>query len=402
MLAQQVNGQPLIYLDNAATVHKPRQLVQRLEQLYLHEYAKPDEEHPLSQRITEAVQATRQQVATLINAAPEEVVFVRSTTEAINLVAQGFGRNLLREGDEVIISILAHHSNCLPWQQACELAKARLTVLPITPSGELDLDQLAAAITPRTRLLAIEHSSHVLATLSPVREIVKLAHARGVAVLVDGAQTAPHMPIDMRELDCDFYCFSAHKMGGPAGVGVLYGRQEWLKKLPVFQSGSDMASEVVMYPGQPGFLDFVPKPLPKKFEAGTSAFVDIIAFGAVISYLEGIGRQQIADYEQQLLHYATALFERRPDDRVRILGSAPEKEPLISFTVAGMSPQQVASFFNEHTGIALRGGDLSAQPLMKFLGIEGAVRISFGFYNTYQEIDTFMQALDECLRQHKG
>jgi cysteine desulfurase/selenocysteine lyase len=398
-LRQQVNGQPLIYFDTAASCHKPRVLVECLQELYLEQYAKPSENHRMSVAITERLENTRHKVADLLNASRDEIVFVRGCTEGINLVASGFERELLQEGDEVIVTVMAHHSNYLPWERACQQAKAVLKVLPITTSGEIDLNQLAEAITHKTRLIAIEHSSHVLGTINPVKEIVKLAHKRGhIAVLVDGAQAAPHMPVDVRELGCDFYVFSAHKMGGPTGVGVLYGRTEWLKKLPPYQLGEEMVETVgVARRGPLGETTF--KSPPDKFEGGTQAFVDIIGFGAVIDYLNDIGRQNISDYEEGLLYYALEKLESL--ERVRIVGTAPEKEPLVSITLDGIKATDAESWFNKHTGIALRAGELSAQPLMRFLGLEGVLRMSLGYFNTTQEIDQFVVALQECI-QAKG
>jgi cysteine desulfurase/selenocysteine lyase len=395
-LHQHVNGHPLIYLDTAASCHKPKVLVDKLSELYLGEYAKPSENHPMSVAITEQVKEARQKVADLLNASRDEVVFVRGCTEAINLVASGFERCLLQPGDEVVIFVMAHHSNYLPWERACNQSGATLKVLPITASGEIDLNVLEDSLTDKTRLLAIEHSSHVLGTINPVKEIVKLAHKRGnIAVLVDGAQAAPHMPVDVRELGCDFYTFSAHKMGGPSGVGVLYGRTEWLKKLPPYEMGEEMVEKVSNKRGKSTTESTFKSP-PDRFEGGTQSFVEIIAFGAVIDYLEKMGRQASADYEQELLEYS--LEKLSPIDRLRIIGSAPEKEPLVSFTLDGIKATTAESWFNKHTGIALRAGDLSAQPLMKALGVEGVLRISLGYFNTRHEIDLFTEALQQCIK----
>jgi cysteine desulfurase/selenocysteine lyase len=394
-LHKRVNGHPLIYLDTAASCHKPKVLVDRLSELYLGEYAKPSENHPMSLAITEQVKEARQKVADLLNASKNEIVFLRGCTEAINLVASGFERCLLQPGDEVVIFVMAHHSNYLPWERACNQSGATLKVLPITASGEIDLNLLEEALTDKTRLLSIEHSSHVLGTINPVKEIVKLAHKRGnIAVLVDGAQAAPHMPVDVRDLGCDFYTFSAHKMGGPSGVGVLYGRTEWLKKLPPYEMGEEMVDKVSNKKGRSTTESTFKSP-PDRFEGGTQSFVEIIAFGAVIDYLEKMGRQASADYEQELLDYS--LEKLSPIDRLRIIGSAPEKEPLVSFTLDGIKATKAESWFNKHTGIALRAGDLSAQPLMKALGVEGVLRISLGYFNTRQEIDRFTEALQECI-----
>ena len=395
-LQQQVNGQPLIYLDTAASCHKPRVLVEHLQRLYLQEYAKPNENHPMSVAITEQKEQARQKVADMINVSKNEVVFVRGCTEGINLIATCFERSQLQPGDEIIVTMMAHHSNYLPWEMACHQTGALLKVLPITPSGEMDLNQLADAITEKTKLIAVEHSSHVLGTINPIKEIVHLAHQRNVPVLVDGAQTAPHMPVDMQELGCDFYTFSAHKMGGPSGVGVLYGRKSWLDKLPPYQLGEDMVDTVNIARTMSSFESKY-KSAPDRFEGGTHAFTEIIAFGHVIDYLNGIGRHLIEKYEEGLLHYATPKLEAV--ERVQIIGTAPEKEPLISFTLDGIKAKDAESWFNQHTGIALRAGELSAQPLMKSLGLEGVLRISFGYFNTQQEIDQFVDALQQCIRE---
>jgi cysteine desulfurase/selenocysteine lyase len=395
-LHQQVNGQPLIYLDTAASCHKPRILGEQLQRLYLQDYAKPNENHPMSVVMTQQMEEARKKVADTINAGVTEVVFVRGCTEGINLVATCFERAELKAGDEVIITMMAHHSNYLPWEMACRQTGAILKVLPITPQGEIDLNQLEDAITSKTKLIAVEHSSHVLGTINPIREIVRLARRRDVPVLVDGAQTAPHMPVDMQELGCDFYTFSAHKMGGPAGVGVLYGRKPWLDKLPPYQLGENMEDTVsIARPLSSAQSTF--KPGPARFEGGTHAFAEIIAFGHVVDYLHGIGRHEIEQYEEGLLHYTTPRLEAL--DRVQIIGTSPEKEPLISFTLDGIKAQDAESWFNEHTGIALRAGKLSAQPLMKSLNLEGVLRISFGFFNTVGEVDQFVAALQQCIRE---
>ncbi|MDB5236352.1 MAG: Cysteine desulfurase [Hymenobacter sp.] len=396
-LHQHVNGHPLIYLDTAASCHKPKVLVDRLQELYLGQYAKPSENHPMSLAITEQVKETRQKVADLLNATRDEIVFVRGCTEAINLVASGFERCLLQAGDEVIISMMAHHSNYLPWERACNQTKAILKVLPITDSGEMDLNQLEEAITDKTRLISIEHSSHVLGTINPVKEIVKLAHKRGnIAVFVDGAQAAPHMPVDVRDLGCDFYAFSGHKMGGPSGVGVLYGRAEWLEKLPPYQLGEEMV-EKVSIARLKSTTESTFKTPPDRFEGGTQSFVEIIAFGSVIEYLENIGRQKISDYEEALLYYTLDKVE--PLDRVRVVGTASEKEPLVSVTIEGIKATKAESWFNKNTGIALRAGELSAQPLMKSLGLEGVLRVSMGYFNTTEEIDQYVDALQACIQE---
>ncbi|HEX8329301.1 MAG TPA: cysteine desulfurase [Hymenobacter sp.] len=394
-LQHRLNDQPLIYLDTAATCHKPRILSDRIQQLYLEQYAKPHESHPMSVAMTELYEDTRQKVATLLHCSKNEVVFVRGCTEGINLVATCFERAMLRPGDEVIVTRMAHHSNFLPWEMACNQAKAVLKVLPITASGEMDLNQLQDAITAKTKLIAVEHSSHVLGTINPVKLIVEMGHQRGVPVLVDGAQAAPHMPVDMRALGCDFYTFSAHKMGGPSGVGVLYASSEWLQRLPPYQLGETMVDKVSLARLLPSHESAF-KSGYQKFEGGTTAFVEIIAFGAVIDYLNGVGREKIQAYEEGLLHYAAGKLNGL--ERVHILGSAPEKEPLISFTLDGIAVKKAETWFNQHTGIALRAGDLSAQPLMKSLAIEGALRISFGYFNTYPEINRFVDALQDCIR----
>jgi cysteine desulfurase/selenocysteine lyase len=391
MLHQRTDGKLLVYLDSAATSHKPRQMMDKLVEGYSTQYGKIRESTTYSRKMTDAYEEARQKVATMMNAAdPNEIVFVKNCTEAINIVANGFERAMLKPGDEILITQLEHHANIIPWQLACLTTGAELKVAPINRDGELDLEQFEQLLTDRTRIVSISHSSNVLGTISPVRQVADIAHARGIPVLVDGAQMAPHSPVDMQALDCDFYTFSAHKMGGPSGVGVLYGRKEWLDKLPPHHGGSEMVNEVTF--AQSTYLD-----VPLKFEAGTPAFVDVIAFGTVVDYLQGLGRQALADYEQELLTYATERMSTI--DRVRTFGNAPEKEPVISFDVQGLDVKALETYFNDDLNLEVRAGQLSAQPLMNFLGVSGLLRASFCFYNTRDEIDFFADSLEDYIRK---
>jgi cysteine desulfurase/selenocysteine lyase len=390
MLQKPLDGKPFIYLDSAASGQKPQAFIDRLSDFYSKEYGKPNEGHTASQRATQAEERTRELTAKYLNARdPKEIIFVRGTTEGINLVAIAFERAFLAKDDEVLITLMEHHSNIVPWQMACQNTGAKLKVAPITPEGVLDLNAFEQFLSDRTRIVSLLHSSQVLGTINPIKEITRLAHQRGIPVFVDGAQTAPHMPVDVQDLDCDFYAFSAHKMGGPAGIGVLYGKEEWLDKMPPHHGGTDMATTVT-------FEKTTYAPLPKKFEAGTSAFADIIAFGSLLEYLNGIGMDKIEEYELQLLAYAQERIGRIP--RVKILGSAPEKEPLVSVTIEGVDVKKAEQYLAER-GIAVRTGDLSAQPLMKHLGVDGALRASFAWYNTEAEIDQLGEALESYIRE---
>lgn len=385
MLEHRQNGKVLVYLDSAATGQKPRRVMDRLYTFYTQEYAKPKEEHSLSQRVTQELEETRSKVARFMGASSsKEIVFTRGCTESLNIAAGSLAKGLLREGDEVLITQLEHHANIVPWIMACREAGARLVVAPITPSGELDLPAFERLVNERTRVVAVSHSSHVLGTILPVQEIGRMAHRYDAAFLVDGAQTAPHMPIDMQEIDCDFYTFSGHKMGTPSGVGVLYGKKKWLEKLPPLEGGGDMATQVT-------FTGFEDAGLPEKFEAGTSPFAEIIAFGTLIDYVNTLDMKQTSAYEKELLHYATERLSVIPG--LTIMGTAPEKEPVLSFHIEGKKMKKLEQYMSREHNIMIRSGDLTAQPLMEVLGVKELARISFCYYNTMAEVDSFVAAL---------
>ena len=393
MLGKKVNRKPFIYFDNAATGHKPQSVLQRLQQFYMGEYGKPKESHELGKMATESVEEARSKIANFIGAGSEKsIVFTRGCTESINIVAGGFAREILKKRDEILITALEHHANIIPWQMACAQSGAILKVVPITPSGEVEIESFENMLSDRTKIVAVSHSSHVFGTILPVKKMIALAHKKGIPVLLDGAQTVPHMPVNVEDLDCDFYTFSAHKMGGPAGVGVLYGKRKWLNQLPPFEGGSDMAKKV-------SFEKTEYESVPQKFEAGTMPFADIIAFGAGIDFLEELGMENLFQYEQELLAYATE--ELSKISGVTLLGSAAEKEAVISFYMEQKDVKKLEKYLSNEHNIFVRAGELNAQPLMKVLGVKGLLRISFSYYNTMSEIDMFVKALKKFLEEKK-
>ena len=390
MLQKTIDGKQLIYLDSAATGQKPEVVMKRLYQYYTEEYAKPKEAHSLSQQTTKELEDVRSKVASFIGAdSGEEIVFSRGCTESINMVAGGFGRSLLKEGDEIVITQLEHHANIIPWQIACEQSGAKIKVVPIDSNCELDIDAYRKILSSKTKVVAFLHSSHVLGTLLPAKQLIEIAHEKDIPVMVDGAQTAPHMPVNMKDLDCDFYTFSGHKMGSPSGVGILYGKKEWLKKSPPFEGGGDMAEKVT-------FEDFKPAAIPHKFEAGTMPFAEIIAFGTLLDYLSELNMEHTAAYEQELLSYATEQLSQVED--VTIFGTSTDKEPVLSFNIKNKDVKKLEKFLNDAYNITTRAGVLSAQPLMKVLGIDGLLRLSFCYYNTKEEIDTCIGAIEEFIK----
>jgi len=379
ILRQQVHGKPLVYLDNAATSQKPRQVIDAITRFYTSDCSNIHRGvHELSERSTLAYERTRLKLKRFINAADaREIVFVRGTTEAINLVAQTFGRGRVGAGDEVVISALEHHSNIVPWQMLCEEKGARLRVIPMNDAGELDLEAYDRLLGGRTRMVALGHVSNALGTVNPVREMIATAHRRGIPVLVDGAQAAPHMRVDVRALDADFYCFSGHKMLGPTGVGVLYGKAALLEAMPPWQGGGDMIRTVT-------FEKTTYNEIPYKFEAGTPNISGGIALGAAADYLEAVGMDRIAAWEGELLAYGTALLARLPG--VRLVGTAREKAGVLSFIIEGVHPHDVGTIL-DHEGIAVRTGHHCAQPVMDRFGIPATTRASLAFYNTPAELD---------------
>jgi cysteine desulfurase / selenocysteine lyase len=359
-------------------------VLRRMYDFYAQEYAKPNEKHKLSEAVTKQLEAARSKIACFFGASSKEIIFTRGCTEAINVVAGSFTRGLLQKGDEILITELEHHANIVPWQMACESTGARLRVVPITATGEVDMEAYERMLTPKTRLVAVSHSSHVLGTILPVKRMARLAHRQGIPIMVDGAQAAPHMPVNLRDLDCDFYTLSGHKMGTPTGIGILYGKAKWLNRMPPYEGGSDMSKTV-------SFEESSYQSLPLKFEAGTSAFADIIAFGTLIDFLEKLDMDATSKYEQELMHYAEDALKKIP--QVQLHGSAEEREPVLSFSLLKGDVKKLEKDLSEKHNIFVRAGDLSAQPLMKVLGVKGLLRISFCYYNTRAEIDKFIKAL---------
>ncbi|MBA3521735.1 MAG: cysteine desulfurase [Gemmatimonadales bacterium] len=388
ILSRTVRGKPLVYLDNAATSQKPRAVIDAVSRFYASENANIHRGvHYLSERATEAYDAVREQVARFLNAAStREIIFTRGTTEAINLVAQSYGRSVLRPGDEVLITAMEHHSNIVPWQLICEQTGAVLRAVPITDAGELDLDAFDRLLTERTRLLAIVHLSNALGTINPVRELVARARARGITVMVDGAQSAPHLAVDVQALDCDFFAFSGHKLFGPTGIGVLYGRESLLERMPPWQGGGDMIASVTLERSTWA-------PLPAKFEAGTPAIAQAIGLGQAISYVNAIGLDAIGAWESQLLGHAT---ERVGDIRgVRLIGTAREKASVLSFVLDGVHPHDVGTILDDE-GVAIRAGHHCAQPVMQRFGVPATARASFAFYNSFEEIEALVRGIERA------
>ncbi len=385
VLEQEVNGRPLAYLDNAATTQKPRSVIEAIARYYERDNANIHRGvHALSMRATEAYEQARVKVQKFIGAArPECIVFVRGTTEAINLVANSYVRPRLRAGDEILITEMEHHSNIVPWQILCEQKGAVLRVAPISDAGELRFDEFVRLLNPRTKLVAVCHTSNALGTVNPVRRIVEAARAHKVPVLFDGAQAVPHGPVNVADLGCDFFAFSAHKMYGPTGVGALYARKELLEEMPPYQGGGDMIKSV-------SFSGTVFNDVPHKFEAGTPDISGVIGFGAAVDYLRGVGLERIAAYEAELLEYATAALAALP--QVRLIGTAREKAAVLSFLLGDIHPHDVGTVLDQQ-GIAVRTGHHCAQPVMERFGIPATVRASLAFYNTREEVDALVDGL---------
>jgi cysteine desulfurase/selenocysteine lyase len=385
ILHQNVHGKPLVYLDNAATTQKPLAVIDAIDHYYRHDNSNIHRGvHALSERATADYEKVRAAAQRFLNARDaKEIVFVRGTTEAINLVAQSYGRKHVGAGDEVLITAMEHHSNIVPWQILCEEKGAQLRVAPINDRGELLLDEFEKLLGPKTKIAAISHLSNALGTINPVREMVRMAHARNVPVLVDGAQAAPRMPVDVQALDCDFYAISGHKMYGPTGIGVLYGKAELLEAMPPYQGGGDMIASV-------SFDKTIYNKLPYKFEAGTPNIADTIGLGAAIAYLEKLGLEAIARHEHDVLAYATRAVESISG--VTIVGTAREKSGVLSFTMDGIHPHDIGTILDRE-GIAVRTGHHCAQPVMQRFGIPATARASFGLYNTREEVDALVAGI---------
>lgn len=379
ILSTQVYGKPLVYLDNGATTQKPQCVIDKLTDGYLRHNANVHRGvHFLSQDATDLHEGARRRVQKFINAeSSDEIIFTRGTTESINLVAFSFGEAFLQDGDEVIVSTMEHHSNIVSWQLLQKRKKIVLKVVRLNEKQELDMDHFKSLFSNKTKLVSITHVSNVLGTVNPIKEIIAYAHEHNVPVLVDGAQSTPHLKVDVQELDADFLVFSGHKVYGPTGVGVLYGKRKWLEQMPPYQGGGEMIQNV-------SFEETTFNELPYKFEAGTPDFISTVAFATALDYVEGIGMDNIARYELQLLEYATDQFRQIPG--MQIYGNAKDKSAVLSFLVEGIHHYDMGLLLDK-LGIAVRTGHHCAQPLMNALGIEGTVRASFSFYNTEQEVD---------------
>ncbi|MFN2453602.1 MAG: SufS family cysteine desulfurase [Pyrinomonadaceae bacterium] len=389
VLTQSVNGKPLVYLDNAASSQVPQFVIDRGSKYLREEHSNIHRGvHYLSQRATNAYEGAREKVRRFINARDaKECIFVRGCTEGINLVMHGYGRKFIKEGDEIIISALEHHANIVPWQMLCEEKGAVLRVIPMNDAGELLLDEYEALLNERTKIVAVTHISNALGTINPIKAMIETAHKHGVPVLVDGAQGAAHLAIDVQDLDCDFYIFSGHKMFAPTGSGVIYGKAEWLEQMNPFQGGGDMIRTVT-------FEKTTYAGLPNKFEAGTPAIASQIGLGAAIDYLNSIGRVQAVVYEAELLRYATARLSSI--EGVRVVGTAREKASVLSFVIEDIHPHDIGTILDQ-AGIAIRAGHHCAQPLMKRLNVPATARASFAFYNTKAEVDALADAVEKVI-----
>lgn len=390
VLHQQVNGKPLVYFDNAATSQKPKQVIQALVEYYEGYNANIHRGiHTLAEKATKAYEETREASRQFINAAHvEEIIFTCGVTESINLVASSYGRTFLNEGDEVIISCLEHHSNIVPWQIICDERKAKLKVIPVNDSGELELDEFKKLLSSRTKIVATNHASNSLGTVNPIKEIMRLAHEAGAVALIDGAQAAAHLAIDVQDLDADFYCISSHKMYGPTGVGLLYGKKELLEKMPPYMGGGEMIKDVT-------FEKTTYNDIPYKFEAGTPNIADVVAFKEAIAFISSYGKENMTAHEGELLEYATRKMSALPG--VRLIGTAKSKVSVLSFIVDGIHPFDIGQMLDAR-GIAVRTGHHCTQPLMDRYGIEGTVRASFAVYNTKQEIDQLVEGVDRIIK----
>ncbi|MFT4546888.1 MAG: cysteine desulfurase/selenocysteine lyase [Verrucomicrobiales bacterium] len=394
ILSQEVNGKPLVYLDNGATTQKPKAVIERLSQFFSHENANIHRGvHYLSMQASDAYDQARSSVANFINAQhDDEIVFVRGTTEAINLVARSFGVPALGEGDEILVTVMEHHANIVPWQLVAEECGAKVVVAPIDDRGELIVEAFEKLLSERTKIVAVMHASNVLGTINPVRQLVDQAHARGVPVLVDGAQAVAHFPVDVQELGCDFYVFSGHKMFAPDGIGVLYGRREHLRDMRPYHGGGDMIEQVSF-----GGTTF--RQPPERFEAGTPNISGAIGLAAAIDFLNAIGWERLHAQETKLLKYATEVLGKLPG--LSITGTSDDKVGVISFLLGDIHPHDIGTILDTR-GIAVRAGHHCAQPLMERLGVNGTTRASFAFYNTLEEVDQLAEALDHVNRLFKA
>ena len=385
ILSQKVNDHPLVFLDNAASTQKPLSVIQTMSDHYLKDYANVHRgAYTLSARATDAYEAARDKIAAFVNApGHKNIIFTKNASESINLVAFSWGRHFLNKGDEIIVTEMEHHSNLVPWQLVAQETGAVLRWIPVLDDGTLDMPAFERMLSKKTKLVAVVHVSNVLGTVNPVEEIVQKAHAAGARVLVDGAQSTPHFPVDVQAIGCDFYAFSGHKMLGPTGIGILYGKEDVLDEMPPFLGGGDMISEVWM--DHATFNE-----LPVKFEAGTPAFVEAIGLGAAVDYLQELGMEKVWQHETALTAYALKALKAVPD--LRIFGAAPKRAGVISFALGDIHPHDIATFLDQE-GIAIRTGHHCAQPLMRRFHVPGTARASFYIYNTREEVDKLVQAL---------
>lgn len=385
LLARTVHGKPLIYFDNANTAQKPESVIAAVDRFYRESNANVARAvHALGEEATTAYEATRDKLMRFINApSREEVIFTSGTTQSINLVAYSYALPLLKPGDEILVTTMEHHANIVPWQLVCERSGAKLTVAPITQRGELIVDEFVTRLNPRVKLAAMTHVSNVLGTINPIAELARATRKRGIPLLVDGSQAAPHLPIDVQALGCDFYALTGHKLFGPTGTGALWARRELLEAMPPFFGGGEMIKSV-------SFEKTVFADLPGKFEAGTPNIAGFVGLGAALDYVEAVGRGRIVAYEQELLAYATAAFKSVPG--LRLFGEAPEKAAVLAFLVDGVHAHDLATLL-DHEGVAVRSGHHCAHPLMQFYGVPATLRASLAFYNTGDEVDRFIAAL---------
>jgi len=389
ILNQQIYGKPLVYFDNAATTQKPDIVIEALTNYYktinsnIHRGT-----HYLSQQATNQFEQARRRVAQFIHAEKvHEIVFTRGTTESINLLAASFGKAFLKKGDEVMISEMEHHSNIIPWQLACEMYGAKLKIVPFNENGILKIEQIELLISEKTKIIAINHVSNTLGTINPIKKIIEIAHRHHIPVMIDGAQAVSHLKVDVQELDCDFYCFSGHKMYAPMGVGVLYGKEKWLELLPPYQGGGEMITQVT-------FDKTTYNELPYKFEAGTPSVGDVIALKTAIDYVETIGIDNIADYENEILQYAYQQLSKFKE--IKFFGTAPHKAAIISFLIGNIHPYDMGVIIDRF-GIAVRTGHHCTQPIMQHYNVPGTIRASFAFYNEKEEIDRFIDAINQAV-----
>lgn len=393
ILQQHVNGNPLVYFDNAATTQKPLEVIDAISNYYTTQNANVHRgNHSLSQLATTYYENVREKVRVFVNAkSSTEIVFTRGTTEAINLLSKILAKGTIKKGDEILVTEMEHHSNIVPWQMVCEEIGAILKVLPINTKGELELNKLDELITNKTRVFSFAHVSNAMGTINPIKELVATTKSHGIISIIDGAQAASHIPVDVQDIGCDFYCFSGHKIYGPTGIGVIYGKEELLNQLPPYHGGGEMIDKVT-------FEKTTYNVLPFKFEAGTPNIADTIAFGAALDYVNELGIEKIAAYEHELLTYATGKLMQL--EGMQIIGTTNNKTSVLSFVISGIHPTDIGILLDK-MGIAVRTGQHCAQPLMDKFKIPGTVRASFAFYNTFEEIDIFIDALQKSMRMLK-